>query len=585
MKIRSLLLGLALVGVVATASAQNIVIVNGVKYAIHEVEKGETLYSLSKRYGVTIEEITNANKVLSEGLKVGQRIKIPAKGIEAKAQDEQTATSGINHKVAKRETLYSLSKRYGVSVEDICKANPSLERGLKAGQVIVIPTQSSESKPSKQEVTVEPKPVQVAEEPTTTPIVPTVPTVPTPEVAIVENPQTETPQVQNEQYGMVSAFEQMLSDMRLKGAQQFRTLAPGSKAEVALLLPFGSEVKPSQNYLDFYRGFLMGLDSVRMSGHSVNLSVFNTAHKHERVEEILNSGALHQTDLVVGPIYEDELLPVASALQEKGVPIVSPLANLTHTTSTSVFQMSPSPSTKYDKVRNLFDGSKRVLIISADGIDKAFDAEVRSLLKEGVQVVEHKYVYEHPSIIEKRAEEREANGTFSPSDMTPLLRGKEPTVIVITAGSEVDVDRILTAIASANISLSARSQRVVPFVVFGNNRWNRYRNIDKSLYFTNNVTMLSTYHARRSDAKIRNFDRRFVEEFSTLPSLYAYRGYDAAVLFISALYGGLDVGLESMLLMPLLTPYTFEMDGATGVRKNNQWVKVNYNSDFTITTE
>ena len=579
MKIRSLLLGLALIGAVATASAQNIVIVNGVKYAIHEVVKGETLYSLSKRYGVTIEEITNANKVLSEGLKVGQRIKIPAKGIEANVQEGQTVTSGITHKVAKRETLYSLSKRYGVSVEDICKANPTVARGLKAGQVIVIPSQPSESEPSKQEVAPEPTPVQVAE------VAQVAETTQATEVATVAVPQTETPQVQSDQYGIASAFEQILSDIRLRSEMQFRTLAPTSRAEVALLLPFGSEIKPSQNYLDFYRGFLIGLDSVRMSGRSVNLSVFNTAHNHGRIEAIVNSDALHQADLIVGPIYEDELLPVVSALQQRGVPIVSPLANLTHTSSTSVFQMSPSPATKYDKVRNLFDGSKRVLIISADGIDKDFDAEVRSMLKEGTNVVEHKYVYEHPSVIEKRAEEREANGTFSPSDMTPLLRGSDPTVIVITANNEVDVDRILTAIASANISLSARSQRVVPFVVFGNNRWNRYRNIDKSLYFTNNVTMLSTYHARRSDAKIRNFDKRFVEEFSTLPSLYAYRGYDAAVLFVSALYGGLDVGLEGVLSMPLLTPYTFEMDGATGVRKNNQWVKVNYNSDFTITTE
>ena len=573
MKIRSLLLGLALVGVMATASAQNIVIVNGVKYAIHEVEKGETLYSLSKRYGVTIEEITDANKVLSGGLKVGQRIKIPTKEAETVLQEEQTATSGITHKVAKRETLYSLSKRYGVSVEEICKANPTLERGLKAGQVIVIPSPSSESEPSKPEVAHKTKRAQVEE------VAPVV------EVATVEVPQTETTQVQSEQSGIATVFDQILSDLQLKSNQPFRTLLPDSRAEVALLLPFGSEEKPSQNYLDFYRGFLIGLDSVRMSGRSVNLRIFNTAHNHERVETIINSGALHQADLVVGPIYEDELLPVATALQQRGTPIVSPLANLTQTSATSVFQMSPSPSTKFDKVRGLFDGSKRVVIISASGVDKEFDAEVRSMLKEGTKVVEHKYVYEHPSIVEKRAAERAANGTSSPSDMTPLLRGKEPTVIVITANNEVDVDRILTAIASANISLTARSQRVVPFVIFGNNRWNRYRNIDKSLYFTNNVTMLSTYHARRSDAKIRSFDKRFVEEYSALPSLYAYRGYDAAVLFVSALYGGLDVGLEGMLSMPLLTPYIFESDSVTGVRKNNQWVKVNYNSDFTITTE
>ena len=74
MKIRSLLIALVSVGAVAMASAQDVVVVNGVKYAIHDVQRGETLYALSRRYGVTIEEITSANQVLSEGLKVGQRI-------------------------------------------------------------------------------------------------------------------------------------------------------------------------------------------------------------------------------------------------------------------------------------------------------------------------------------------------------------------------------------------------------------------------------------------------------------------------------------------------------------------------------
>jgi ribosomal protein L10 len=247
--------------------------------------------------------------------------------------------------------------------------------------------------------------------------------------------------------------------------------------------------------------------------------------------------------------------------------------------------MSPSPASKYDKVRDLFNGSKRVVIISAESVDKEFEAEVRAMLKEEAKVVEHKYIYEHQSVIDKRAAERAANGTYSPSDMTPLLRGKEPTVIVITAKNEVDVDRILTAIASAKMSLSGRSQRVAPFVVFGNNRWNRYRSMDKSLFFKNNVTMLSTYYAGRSEAKIRAFDKRFVEEYSSLPSPYAYRGYDAAVVFVSALYGGLDTGLEGVLSMPLLTPYVFDAGSSSGVRKNNQWIRVNYNSDFTITTE
>ena len=560
MKIRYWLLTLLLSCAVSSLSAQEIVVIDGAKYSIHDVVKGETLYSLARSYGVTVDEIISANSVLSNGLKAGQRIKIPVKVEESTPQSVATSQVRV-HKVMKGETLYSLAKANGLSVEELQAANPHIRKGLKAGQLIDIPQRGAATEPSQGEATpnLTPAPTQ------------------TESVKLVEESSTE-------QSAVAPTFD---------AQPLFRTLKQGDRAEVALLLPLGSEEKPAQNYLDFYRGFLIGLDSVRMAGHSVNLSLYNTKHDYNRVAEIIASGALERSNLVVGPIYEDELIPVATALQGKNIPIVSPLANLTQSVGGHIFQMSPSQNSKLDKVRGMFDGSKRVVIISTDNIDKEFDAEVRSMLRDTSYVVEHKYIYEHPSIIEKREKEREkmreqgleVDETPSPSDMSPLLRGEQPTVVVITANNEIEVDRILAAIASANIALTARSQRVVPFVVYGNNRWNRYRNIDRAILFTNNVTMLSTYHARRSEPKIKAFDKRFVEEFGALPSLYAYRGYDAAVVFIKSLYGAMETGLEGAHAMPLLTPYAFESDSTRGVRVNNQWIKVNYNSNYTITTE
>lgn len=505
MKIRCWLITLTLIlfGAVSELSAQEIVVIRGVRYTIHDVVKGETLYSLARRYGVTVDDIKEANEVLIKGLKAGQRIKIP------------------------------------INTELQQTPQPQLEQ------------KSDISTPQKSEQSIEP---------TTTP--------PTTDSIATDNKPEVKPTI-------------------------FRRLQEGDRAEVALLLPLGSEERPSQNYLDFYRGFLIGLDSVRMAGYSVNLSLYNTAHNYDRISEIIASGGVEKADLVVGPVYEDELIPLAAALQDKNIPIVSPLANLKHCTGNNIFQMSPAPSSKLDKVRGMFDGSKRVVIISTDNIDKEFDAEVRSMLKDTSYIVEHKYIYEHPSIIEKREKEREkmraegleVDDTPSPSDMSPLLRGEGPTVIVITADNEIEVDRILAGIASANIALTARSQKVVPFVVFGNNRWNRYRNIDRAILFSNHVTMLSTYHARRSEPIIRAFDKGFVEEFGSLPSLYAYRGYDAAVVFVKSLYGAMESGLEGIHSLPLLTPYAFEGNPQSGIRINKEWIKVNYNSNFTITTE
>ena len=151
MKIRSFLITLtfALIASAFDASAQEQVVIGGVKYTIHDVEKGETLFSLSRKYGVPVDDIKGANEVLVNGLKAGQRIKIPQPQPEVSTKSEEKSVR--MHKVLRGETLYSLSKANGLTVEELREANPHIHKGLKAGQNIVIPTKKvvEESAPAQ----------------------------------------------------------------------------------------------------------------------------------------------------------------------------------------------------------------------------------------------------------------------------------------------------------------------------------------------------------------------------------------------------------------------------------------------------
>ena len=585
MKIRAIAITLlfALFAAVDTASAQEIVVVNGVKYRVHDVVKGETLYSLSRHYGVTVDEIIAANESLANGLKADTRIRIPLKG-EAKQSEVAAAPSAPAPQVTEMAATTTADKP--------AKGNKGRKRSQLAEMIkgVIVAGKSGEKSDAnpheERNTTTQGEEKGVLATPPTPAETPVTPPSAVAEVAPVVAADGVVPNA-------VESVPAIADATATAPLGAFRRLGRYDVAEVALLLPLGTTEKPASNYIDFYRGFLVGLDSVRMAGYSVNLALHNTAHDYHRVESLIAEGALSNVDLVVGPVYEDELIPVATAMQQQGVPVVSPLADLKHTSSGCVFQMSPSQQSKYDKVQNLFDGSHRVLIISAEQIDTKFDAEVRSLLKPGLEVVEHKFIYEHPSIIEKREKEREkmrerglqVDDTPSPSDLSPFMRGVKPTVVLVTAANEVDVDRILAAIAAASRSLSARSLPTVPFAVLGNNRWSRYTNIDRSTLFTTNVIMLSTYHARRTESVVKQFDTRFVQEFGTLPSRYAYRGYDAAVLFVRGLFESMDTAMEGIRQQPLLTPYRFERSGEGGVIVNNEWVKVMYHSNFTITNE
>lgn len=103
-------------------------------FVMHKVIAGQTLYSLSRRYGTSVTDIKNKNAELENGLQVGQTILIPyTKAIIA----TPIKTNGT-HVVKTGETLFSISRQYNVNIEDIKKLNGMTTNELSIGQVLKI---------------------------------------------------------------------------------------------------------------------------------------------------------------------------------------------------------------------------------------------------------------------------------------------------------------------------------------------------------------------------------------------------------------------------------------------------------------
>ncbi|MFC0263329.1 LysM peptidoglycan-binding domain-containing protein [Fontibacter flavus] len=101
-------------------------------FIIHQVDQGETLFGISRRYQVAISDILQSNEQLQDGLKMGQRIRVPYITKAAIPEGSQL------HKVAQGETLFSISRQYGVTVGDIMKWNNLQGNDLSVGQALVI---------------------------------------------------------------------------------------------------------------------------------------------------------------------------------------------------------------------------------------------------------------------------------------------------------------------------------------------------------------------------------------------------------------------------------------------------------------
>lgn len=111
--------------------------IEGKWYLIHRVDQNETVYALSRRYGVRTSDILERNPDAKKGLSIGQKIEIPLKNYSPGQQGEY-----INHTVKPSETLYSISRLYEVGVENIKKWNNLESNAISVGQVLIIRKES-----------------------------------------------------------------------------------------------------------------------------------------------------------------------------------------------------------------------------------------------------------------------------------------------------------------------------------------------------------------------------------------------------------------------------------------------------------
>ena len=583
-----------------------IVFINGKKYYVHTVKSGDTLYSIAKAYEVGEDAIRDSNPGVADGLRIDQTVKIPVPEsaiLKAKAEKKRKKDY-ITHKVKAGQTLYAIARDYNISVATLREDNPSVNpQALSVGETLWIRRAAIGSSTEQQAQ------AEIAE------------------YTDNLNKATdddgfdhhvvkpgETIYSLSRRYGITEAEFAQLNDVsqglkagaiiripKAKEVEQevvaeadntpvqttpgteitFQKLDAMQDLNIALMLPMNINSKPNASYVEFYQGFLLGLDEVKKASNgNTKLTVYNTSHDQLKVQQIVGSTMFEGTNLIVGPVYEDELNPVLQYAHKNSVPVVSPLANISAVQSPALYQLSPAPEKKYEKIGNLLDGGRDIYLIYASSNDKEFEQEIIKEL-HGRPYAAYNYSFtDQKSTFKPR--NAEARAIESIDD---ILKGEKPCLFIVLANAETDVDRILGTISSSKVALTDRSEPSAQYVVMGTSRWGRFNNIDHTSYFNNNVVMISTYHAKRDSKAVRDFDSRYIEAYGALPSLYAYRGYDTAMIFCAGMRGDIEYNMLDKRYTPLQTTYKFVRGNAGERYINQEWVRVNYNNDYTITIE
>lgn len=114
---------------------------------LHDVQAKETLWRISKKYNISVEDLKKANPLLeTEGLKIGQQITIPSNvdadpALQKPIENIQTATDvEVSREVLPKETKYAIAKEFGITVAELEKQNPEIRKKLPVGYILKILT-------------------------------------------------------------------------------------------------------------------------------------------------------------------------------------------------------------------------------------------------------------------------------------------------------------------------------------------------------------------------------------------------------------------------------------------------------------
>lgn len=329
----------------------------------HEVLPKETLFGIAKRYNTTVEELEKLNpEVKKDGLKIGQTLQVSGKKEEVK-QNTSLNGQAVIHEVQPKETLYSISKQYNVTVEELELLNPEAKSGLVIGQKLTVKKGKSTENPTvdqakKIEIPHNGKYLTYEVKPKETLFGLAKMFRLSQDELIAINPELRDG-VREGMLLKVPANATVNTGVVREIKDLSKSIFMGEKKEIVLLIPFNvSNIESDTSLstqarlkrdgflnmtLDFYSGAMMAVDSAKRLGLNFNVKVFDSQEtkSSSNVLPIIRNNNVDKADAVIGPFYPQYVEKAAELLNPHNVPVISPLRETSKTFS-NLYQSMPS---------------------------------------------------------------------------------------------------------------------------------------------------------------------------------------------------------------------------------------------------
>ena len=512
---------------------------NSEKPVFHTIQAGETLYRLSVKYNITTQAICQANPGLStENFRTGQVIIIPVKSETKQVQDtpqaatKEETTVKMNdwkdmHKVERKETIFSISREYGITEEELIAANPELKKGkLKKGTFLFIPYGKNEKQAQQQE--------------TTTPV----------------------KELTNEE--AFSQNEELKKDIKT--------------IKAAVLLPFmaGSTTNQDEQLrmVEYYEGFLMAVDSLKKQGVSIDLYTYDTKGKTATTNNILAKKEMKEMDIIFGPANTQDMDALATFADKNDIRLVVPFAPKVDEVfkNPHIYQVNTPQSYLYSEVYEHFTrkfGDCNVIFLNASNGDREKDDFIKGLKSE---------------LRNDGISYRDFTVTGNFYELTTVMDTLKNNVFIPTSGKSTALVKILPQLTQIRREMPHYNMNL-----FGYPEWQTYTNDYLASFYEIDTYFYSSFYTNNLFPAAVNFThsyrRWYSKDMANIYPKYGMLGYDTGYFFLKGLskYGNkMEENLSSIQVTPIQTGFKFERVNNWGGFINRKVFFVHFSKDYEL---
>ena len=511
----------------------------------HTIQAGETLYKLTQRYGVTAQHICKANPGLSaENFRIGQVIVIPAQteSSEETIINEVKSAGAVSsastplkpkcrdmHRVERKETIYSISRLYGITEAELIAANPELRtEKLKKGKFLCIPYTSAGNNQKEQEQPVSPT------------------TIPT-DNELFDKSKKENPKI--------------------------------ATIKAAVMLPFmtdGSGNRDEQiRMVEYYEGFLMAVDSLKEKGVSIDIYTYDTYNNTSSVKSILAKDEMKNMNIIFGPAYPEQVKPVADFAKKNNIRLVIPFTSKGNEVfnNPSIYQINTPQSYLYSEVYEHFTRkftNANVIFLDAEDGDKD-KADFIKGLKEELKG-------KHIPFTELKGE------AITPESLKGAMNATLDNVFIPTSGTNIALIKLLP-----QLIVTLRDNPDYRMQLFGYPEWQTYTNDHLASFYELDTYFYSSFYTNNLFPEAIRFSSAYRKWYSkdmsnTFPK-YGMLGFDTGYFFLKGLsqYGSnLEDKLNKVTVTPIQTGFKFERVNNWGGFINRKVFFVHFTKNYEL---